>query len=313
LGASSPAAGRGWAEQKRSTRQALVLGGLLLIVVLVAACSSGRRAAAYQYNWDIFFNSLFAPDPRIIRGLLLTVSIAVTAQIIGVVLGVFGAMGRLARARPVRAVANAYVWVFRGTPLLVQIMIIYFGLLNTNIFRWDDISLNGFIIAGAVQAGIFALGVNEGAYMTEIVRAGIISIDPGQMEAAKSLGMTYGKAMRRIILPQAARVIVPPLGNEFNNMLKTTSLLTVVSVPELFVTFQQLNGNGPTSFHPFELFLACALWFLLLTTIWSVIQGYIERRLARGTPGAPASGGPGLRDRLFGFRRPDLASSAGTH
>jgi polar amino acid transport system permease protein len=228
--------------------------------------------------------------------------IAVISQVIGVVLGVFGALGRLARLRPMRWLANAYVWVFRGTPLLVQIVILYFGLAQTNIIRWDDIIIGDFVIAGAVQAGIFALGVNEGAYMTEIVRAGIISIDPGQMEAAKSLGMSYAQAMRRIVLPQAARVIVPPLGNEFNNMLKTTSLLTIVSVSELFVTFQQMNGNGPASFHPFELFLACALWFLLLTTIWSVIQAWIERRLARGAPGTPIERGPGLAARLFGLR-----------
>jgi polar amino acid transport system permease protein len=300
-------------EFRSYARRAFVLGGLLILVLIVTGCTSTRHATAYQYNWSIFFDSLFAPDPRIIHGLLLTVSIAVTSQLIGVVLGIFGALGRLSRVRALRWLANVYVWVFRGTPLLVQIMIIYYGLLNTNIFRWDPIDLGGFVIDGAVQAGIFALGVNEGAYMTEIVRAGIISIDPGQMEAARSLGMTYGKAMRRIVLPQAARVIVPPLGNEFNNMLKTTSLLTIISVQELFVTFQNLNGNGPQSFHPFELFLACAVWFLLLTTIWSVIQSWIERRLARGTPGAP-TGGPGLRDRLFGFRRPtEIASAAGTH
>src|SRR5262249_48882330 len=157
-----------------------------------------------------------------------------------------------------------------------QLVIIYFGLLNTNLLRWDDITIGSFVIAGSVQAGIFTLGVNEGAYMTEIVRAGIIAVDPGQLEAARSLGMTYGKAMRRIVLPQAARVIVPPLGNEFNNMLKTTSLLVILgSVNELFVTFEQLNGNGPTQFHPFELFLACAVWFLLLTTIWGFIQAWI--------------------------------------
>jgi polar amino acid transport system permease protein len=296
----------------KPARRAVVLGGLLLMPLVLEACSSTRHATAYQYRWDVFFDSLFAPDPRIIHGLWLTVSIAVTSQIIGVVLGVFGALGRLSRVLPFRWLANAYVWVFRGTPLLVQIMILYFGLLNTNIIRWEDINIAGFVVAGAIQAGIFALGVNEGAYMTEIVRAGIISIDPGQMEAARSLGMTYVKAMRRIVLPQAARVIVPPLGNEFNNMLKTTSLLTVLSVPELFVTFQQLNANGPKSFHPFELFLACAIWFLLLTTIWSVIQAYIERRLARGAPGAVA-GGPSLRDRLFGFRRPagDVAPVSG--
>jgi polar amino acid transport system permease protein len=294
-------------------RRAFTPGGLMLVIVVVAACSGSRRATAYQYNWDIFFDSLFRPDPRIIHGVLLTVSIAVTSQIIGVVLGVFGALGRISRVRPIRWLANTYVWIFRGTPLLVQIVILYYGLLNTNILRWDDINIGGFVIGGAVQAGIFALGVNEGAYMTEIVRAGIISIDPGQMEAARSLGMTYVKAMSRIVLPQAARVIVPPLGNEFNNMLKTTSLLTIVSVPELFVTFQILNANGPDSFHPFELFIACALWFLLLTTIWSVIQAWIERRLARGTPGAPVAGGPGLRDRLFGFRRPTDVAAAGTH
>jgi len=289
-----------------------MLGGLFLIAPLIVACSSSRHATAYHYDWSIFFNSLFAPDPRIIQGLLLTVSIAVTAQIIGVVLGVLGALGRMSRRRLVRSVANFYVWVFRGTPLLVQIMILYYGLLNTGLLRWDDIVLGGFVIAGNVQAGIFALGVNEGAYMTEIVRAGIIAIDPGQMEAAKSLGMTYGQAMRRIVLPQAARIIVPPLGNEFNNMLKTTSLLTIISVQELFVTFQILNANGPDSFHPFELFFACAIWFLLLTTIWSLIQGRIERRLGRGGPDSPVAGGPGLRDRLLGFRNQDLAPLGGT-
>jgi polar amino acid transport system permease protein len=281
-----------------------MLGGLLLIVLLVAACSGGRRATPYPYNWNIFFDSLFRPDARIIHGVILTVSIAVLSQLIGVVLGVFGALGKLSRIRFVRWVAITYVWIFRGTPLLVQLVIIYFGLLNTNLLRWDDIIIGNFVIAGAVQAGIFTLGVNEGAYMTEIVRAGIIAVDPGQLEAARSLGMTYGKAMRRIVLPQAARVIVPPLGNEFNNMLKTTSLLVILgSVPELFVTFEQLNGNGPTQFHPFELFLACAVWFLLLTTIWGFIQAWIERRLARGTPGAPASTGPGLLARLLGSRR----------
>ena len=111
------------------------------------------------------------------------------------------------------------------------------------IYTWPNITILGLDIPGNVQAGIVALGLNEGAYMTEIVRAGIISVDPGQMEAAKSLGMTYGKAMRRIVLPQAARVIIPPLGNEFNNMLKTTSLLVIISVPELYVIFSRKQGN----------------------------------------------------------------------
>jgi polar amino acid transport system permease protein len=109
--------------------------------------------------------------------------------------------------------------------------------------------------------------------------------------------MTYRQAMRRIVLPQAARIIIPPLGNEFNNMLKTTSLLVIIGVGELYVTFSRLNG---TLFAPFELFLACAVWFLLLTTIWSFIQAWIERRLGRGY--SPTDSGPGWRDRLFGGR-----------
>ena len=137
--------------------------------------------------------------------------------------------------------------------------------------------------------------------MSEIVRAGIISIDRGQMEAAKSLGMTYGLAMRRIVLPQAARVIIPPLGNEFNNMLKTTSLLVFISVEDIWGVFSNKNGSGSTSFHPFELFLAAAVWYLLLTTIWGVVQGRIERRLGKGTGTETA---PSLQARLFSLRSP---------
>jgi polar amino acid transport system permease protein len=215
-----------------------------------------------------------------------------------VVLGIVGAMGRISRITPMRFLATFYVWLFRGTPLLVQITLIFYGLGVTGIYSWDPISLGPLAISGAIQAGIFALGVNEGAYMTEIVRAGILAVDPGQMEAAKSLGMTYRRAMRRIVLPQAARVIVPPLGNEFNNMLKTVSLLVIISVPELYVAFSRKNG---TYFAPFELFLACAVWFLLLTTAWGIIQHFIERRFARGTESA-ATAGPSLRQRLAGFR-----------
>jgi polar amino acid transport system permease protein len=277
----------------------------VLVTLTAGACAGGQ--GAYQYRWNFFFDSIFRPDGFILSGLWLTLSISIVSQLIGVVLGVFGALGRMSRVAPVRWIANTYVWLFRGTPLLVQISFLFFGLSVARIWTWPDLHLGPLVVAGAVQAGIVALGVNEGAYMTEIVRAGIISIDPGQMEAAKSLGMTYGQAMRRIVLPQAARVIVPPLGNEFNNMLKTTSLLVIISVPELYVIFSRKQGNA---FAPFEFFLAAAVWYLLLTTIWSLIQGWIERRLARGTPGA-APPATGLRDRLFGTRtatEPSLVS-----
>ena len=277
-------------------RPAWLVGAGLVLILLLAGCAA-QNLGQYVYDWTIFWAAVLRPSPRIVNGIWLTVAIAVTSQLIGIILGILGALGRLARFRPARYAANFYVWIFRGTPLLVQIMFLYYGLLVTHVYAWPDLVLLGITLPSAIQAGIFALGVNEGAYMTEIVRAGILSVDPGQLEAARSLGMTYPMAMRRIVLPQAARVVVPPLGNEFNNMLKTTSLLVVVAVPELFVTFSQLNGSGPTSFHPFELFLACAVWFLLLTTIWSIIQAFIERRLGRGFGGESP---PGIFDRLFG-------------
>src|SRR5207247_4285712 len=289
-------------------RTAIALLGAAALVLVLGGCTA-NRAGIYPYSWDIFWAWLLRPSPRIVNGIWLTVSIAVTSQIIGVILGVFGALGRLAKLWPARILANVYVWAFRGTPLLVQITLIYYGLLVARIYGWPDLVVLGITFPGGIQAGIFALGVNEGAYMTEIVRAGILSVDPGQLEAAKSLGMTYARAMRRIVLPQAARVIVPPLGNEFNNMLKTTSLLVILgNVPELYVTFSRKNGSGPTSFHPFELFLSAAVWYLLLTTIWSIIQAFIERRLGRGTAGErPAS----IRERVFGLTRPD-ARTIGT-
>ena len=280
-------------------RQAVRLAGLLLISTTLAGCAK----STYPYDWSILVNSVFRPSPLILNGVWLTLSISVVSQLIGVILGVLGAITKISRVAPVRWASSIYVWLFRGTPLLVQISFIYFGLGVTHIYGWPDINVLGIVVPGAVQAGIVALGVNEGAYMTEIVRAGILSIDPGQMEAAKSLGMTYSKAMRRIVLPQAARVIVPPLGNEFNNMLKTTSLLVVVgNVPELYVTFSRMNSSGPTVFHPFELFIAAAIWYLLLTSVWGLIQARIERRLARGT-GTGSDGQPGMIGRLLGAQR----------
>jgi len=274
-------------------RPTVVLAGALA-VLLVAGCGSGP--STYQYHWPYFVDSIIHPDNQILFGLWLTVSISVVSQIIGVVLGVFGALGRMSKFAPFRLLANFYIWFFRGTPLLVQITFFFFGLSVAHIYMWPPINILGFSIEGEIQAGIFALGVNEGAYMSEIVRAGIISIDPGQLEAAKSLGMTFGQAMRRIVLPQAARVIVPPLGNEFNNMLKTTSLLVIISVPELYTIFSRKQGQ---TFAPFEFFLAAAVWYLMLTTIWSIVQAWIERRLAKGTAGSTTKG-PSMRQRLFG-------------
>ena len=230
-------------------------------------------------DWHVVWERLFHPDHIFLRALWTTVYIAVAAQLVGVVVGLFAALMRMSRFMAVRLVSGVYVLIFRGTPLLVQIFFVYFGVnllfgvtlipttLNFGVFHMD----------GAVFAGILALGLNEGAYMREIFRSGIDAIDKGQMEAARSLGMTSGLAMRRIILPQAARVIVPPLGNEFNAMLKNTSLVFSIGVYEMF---SDAEIHYSTTFKPVEFFGAVAVWYLVLTGIWGVIQARIERKLS---------------------------------
>jgi len=224
------------------------------------------------------------PDHVFFIALTRTVYVAVIAQAMGVVLGLIAALMRMSRLWPIRMLSGIYIWIFRGTPLLVQIFFIYYGsnqLLGFTLIP-NSLNLGLFTLDGAILAGILALGINEGAYMREIIRAGIDSIDKGQMEAAKSVGMRYGMAMRRIVLPQAARVIVPPLGNEFNNMLKNTSLLFTIGVYEMFADAEIGYSN---SFLPAEYFLGVAFWYLVLTTVWTFIQAAIERKLAASERG----------------------------
>jgi polar amino acid transport system permease protein len=235
-------------------------------------------------EWHVIWQRIFHPDHIFFRALYTTVYIAVIAQVMGVLLGLFAALMRTSKLWPLRFLSGLYVLIFRGTPLLVQIFFVYYGvnlLLGFTLIP-NSLNLGLFSLDGAIVAGILALGVNEGAYMREIIRAGIDSIEPGQMEAAKSLGMRYALAMRRIILPQAARVIVPPLGNEFNNMLKTTSLVFTIGVYEMFSDAEIHYAN---TFQPVEFFLAVAFWYLVLTGVWGLIQAAIERRLAAAERG----------------------------
>jgi polar amino acid transport system permease protein len=238
------------------------------------------------FDWSVFLSRVFAPSPIFLGALVNTVLIAVLAQILGTVLGVLLATMGTARSRLLRAITFVYVWIMRGTPALVQVFFLFYGLpllLGIDIFP-REIDVGPLTVTGAMIAGIVGLGLNEAAYMSEIVRAGIESIDVGQREAALMVGMTPVKAMRRIILPQAARVVVPPLGNQFNGMLKSTSMLAFIGVYEIFLDTQ--NGYSRT-FKPAEYFLAVALWYLLLTTIWGVIQAVIERWLSNDVRGTP--------------------------
>ena len=229
------------------------------------------------------------------RALYTTVYIAVIAQVMGVVLGLVAALMRIVEDRaaalalgPLRAGSSAA----RRCSCRSSSSTTARTSSSASTLIPNSLNLGLFSLDGAVVAGILALGINEGAYMREIIRAGIDSIDKGQMEAAKSLGMRYGLAMRRIVLPQAARVIVPPLGNEFNNMLKTTSLVFTIGVYEMFADAEIGYSN---SFLPAEYFLAVAFWYLVLTTVWSVHPGG-DRAQAR--PRASAARSSSFRERV---------------
>ena len=221
-------------------------------------------------NWHLVWSRIASPDSVFVHALWATVYISVVAQVLGIILGLIAALMRMSHFRLLRAISGAYVLVFRGTPVLVQIIFIWI------IMPGRIIDLGVITLPQEVVAGILALGINEGAYMREIIRAGIDSIDRGQMEAGKSLGMRYGAIMRRIVLPQAARVIVPPLGNEFNNMMKTSSLIYIIGVYELFGDAEQVFSSSQNA----APFIAVAFWYLVLTSVWSVFQAVIERRLA---------------------------------
>jgi len=245
-------------------------------------------------DWHILWQRIFHPDHVFVLALWRTIYISVLAQILGVVLGLIAALMRMSKIHVLRLLSGLYVLIFRGTPVIVQIFFVYFGanLLFGFTLIPNSVNLGLFQIGGAAFAGILALGINEGAYMREIIRAGIDAVDMGQLEAARSLGMTYRKAMRRIVLPQATRFIVPPLGNEFNNMMKTTSLIFFIGVTELF---GDAEIRYSTTFKPVEYFLAVAFWYLVLTTVWSMIQAQIERKLAASERGEELS----FRERVF--------------
>jgi polar amino acid transport system permease protein len=210
-------------------------------------------------------------------------------MMIGIVLGVILALMRLSQNPVLSTVSWVYIWFFRGTPLLVQILIFFniaalYPTIGLGIpFGPTFIHINGTELITPFFAGMLALGLNEGAYMSEIVRAGIISVDEGQFDAAKAVGMTRGQTMRRVVLPQAMRVIIPPTGNETISMLKNSSLVYVIAVKELLYTVTLIYS---VNYKVIPLLIVASIWYLAATTVLSIGQYYLERHYGRGGPGA---------------------------
>jgi polar amino acid transport system permease protein len=255
-----------------------------IIFVLVAGLifSLARNP---NIGWGVIGQYLFSG--LVLRGTAVTIELTVIAMIIGVIGGTLIAVMRLSGNPVLTVVAQGYIWLFRGTPLLVQLLFWNFlGALYPRLFlalpfsHFSVGSVNTNAIIGGFTAAILGLGLNEMAYASELVRAGIISVDKGQIEAAQSLGMSSPMTMRRIILPQAMRIILPPMGNETISMLKTTSLVIVISGTELLSRIQQTYAQ---TFQEIPLLLVASIWYLALTTVLSIGQYYLERHYSRGS------------------------------
>jgi polar amino acid transport system permease protein len=254
------------------------------IVLVVAVALINSVATNSRFEWSVVGSYLF--DHRITSGLRITLELTVIAMAIGIVLGVLLAVMRLSPNKLVSGSSWLYIWFFRGTPVLVQILFWYYiAALYPKIdlgvpFGPSVIHADANTLIKAFTAGVLALGLNEGAYMAEIVRAGIISVDEGQSDAARSLGMTRLQTMRRIVLPQAMRVIIPPTGNETISMLKTTSLVSVIAVPDLLYGAQEIYS---VNFKTIPLLIVASVWYLVCTSVLYVGQFYLERYYGRGS------------------------------
>ena len=232
-----------------------------VIVLAIAVWFASSVVTNPNFGWAVVWEYMFA-DP-ILRGLVITIELTILSMVIGVILGIILAVMKLSANPIVRGASEIYIWFFRGTPLLVPTV-------------WEG-SAN--VLITQFTAAVLGLALNEGAYMAEIVRGGIIAVDEGQTEAAQSIGMTRGQTLRKIVLPQAMRVIVPPTGNETISMLKNTSIISVIGYAELLYSAQIIYSR---TYETIPLLIVASLWYLILTTVMYVGQYYIERHFAKG-------------------------------
>jgi polar amino acid transport system permease protein len=254
------------------------------IILVIAAALVRSVVTNPRFEWSVVGEYLF--DHRILEGLLVTIELTVISMAIGVALGVLLAVMRVSSNPLVSRASWLYIWFFRGTPVLVQLLFWYniaalypkiaLGVPFGPALVHPDVNT----LITAFRAAVLGLGLNEGAYMAEIVRAGMISVDEGQTDAAQSLGMTRVQTLRRIVLPQAMRVIIPPTGNETISMLKTTSLASVITVTELLYSSEQIFA---VNYKTIQLLIVASFWYVVCTSVLYVGQHYLERYYGRGS------------------------------
>ena len=253
-------------------------------VALLAAMLLHTLISNPRFEWSVV--GQYFTSQTILLGVRRTLELTAIAMVSGVALGVMLAVMRLSPNPILSSASWLFVWFFRGSPLLVQLLFWYnLSALFPDITLGipfvgpDFIALDANALITPYLAALLGLGLNEAAYSAEIIRAGIISIDHGQTEAAQSIGMSRGRLLRRVVLPQAMRVILPPLGNDTINMLKMSALVSIIAVPELLFAAQTIYTR---TFETIPLLLVAVLWYLIVVSVLSVIQYYIERHFARG-------------------------------
>lgn len=253
------------------------------VVALLVAMLAHQLVTNPNFEWDVVFQWLFAPS--IMRALWTTLWLAAVSMVIGVVLGVVFAVLKMSDNRLLRWVADGYLWFFRGTPLLVQ-LIFWFNLAALVPRIGVGIPFGGPQLASwetndvitPLTAAILGLGLNEGAYMAEVIRGGLLSVPRGQREAAKAYGMTETTALRRVVLPQAMRSIIPPTGNQLISMVKATAMVSVIAMHDLLYTVQAVYNR---TFQTVPLLLVAVIWYLVVVSILSVVQHHIEQYYGR--------------------------------
>jgi polar amino acid transport system permease protein len=310
-----PRAGTGEAPEEIKAVPVRHPGRWVAVVVLAVIVAMLVNSVVNNpaYHWDTVGKYLF--DRRLSAAALVTLQLTVLAMFFGVVIGVILAVMRLSSNPILSSAAWVYLWVFRGTPVYTQL--VFWGLISVLYpsfgigipFGPEFASFQTVNVVTFFVAAVIGLSLNESAYMAEIVRAGILSVDEGQTEAASALGMRRPQIMRRIVLPQAMRVIIPPTGNELISMLKTTSL--VVAVPLTTDLYSKSREIALALFQPVPLLICAAIWYLAITSVLMVGQYYVERHYARGSsrqlPPTPLQR---LRMRLSGMRPPSGRNDA---
>jgi polar amino acid transport system permease protein len=271
-----------------------------VVIAVLAAMFVNTILTNPNFGWDVVGE--YFTSARILDGLLKTLQLTAIAMALGIVLGVGLAVMRLSSNPAVSGVSWLYIWFFRGTPIFVQLLFWgYISALYPAIslgipFGPSFVEFDTNVLITPVMAAILGLGLNEGAYMAEIVRAGILSVDKGQTEAAQALGMKRGRILRQIVLPQAMRVIIPPTGNNTISMLKTTSLVSVLAFPELLYAAQLIYSDN---FETIPLLITASIWYIIVTSVLTVGQYYIERHYSRSERLA----GPGVMSRIAELQR----------